>query len=333
MTGTQPVRWGILGPGRIARKFAQALAELENAELQAVGSRSAQRAEQFGEEFAVPRRYGSYAGLVADEQVDVIYVATPHPMHKSRTLLALEAGKAVLCEKPLAVNAAEAREMVRLARDRGLFLMEAMWTRFVPAIVRLRELLAEGAIGEIRMILADFGYRGGDDPKARHLDPELGGGALLDVGVYPISLASMILGPPAHVSGLADIGRTGVDEQAGVVLSYGNGALAVLAAAVRTDTPGQAHIVGTEGRIAIEKGWWRGSRMTIVRSGRAEQIDIPTEGNGMGYEAAEVARCLDQGRTESPVMPLDESVQIMETMDRIRRQWNLKYPGERVEST
>lgn len=326
----EKLRWGIIGAGSIARKFAEGLKQVESAELVAIGSRSQKKADKFGSDHGVPHRHGSYEALAADSDVDVAYIATPHPMHKPSSILCLEAGKAVLCEKPFAVNAAEAEEVIAVARRKGLFLMEAMWSRFVPPMVKLRELLAGGVIGEVRMVMADFGFRCGWDPESRLLNPALAGGGLLDVGVYPISLASMILGEPVSVTGLADIGKSGVDEQAGMVLSYEGGRLAVLATAVQTTTPHEASILGTDGRIRLHSGWWHGSRMTIHAGKKEpEDIDVPMTGNGFNYEVEEVARCLAAGKTESDVMPLDETVSIMRTMDELRRQWGLIYPMER----
>jgi len=217
------VRWGILGPGNIAKRFAEALKDVRGAELAAVGSRSQAKADAFGEQYGIPRRHGSYEALVGDADVDAIYVATPHPMHAPCSILALEAGKAVLCEKPFTANAAQAEQVIAAARRAGVFCMEAMWTRFLPPITRLRQLVAEGSVGELRMVIADFGFRCGWDPSSRLLDAALAGGGLLDVGVYAISLAGMLLGEAQDVAGLADVGSTGVDEQAGIVLRYAGG--------------------------------------------------------------------------------------------------------------
>ena len=322
------LRWGILGAGNIARKFAEGLPDAESAELVAIGSRSQDKADAFGSEFAVPHRHGSYEALADDPDVDAIYVATPHPMHRANSILCIEAGKAVLCEKPFTVNAGEAREVIAAARDAGVFCMEAMWSRFLPSMVKVRQLLADGAIGEARMILADFGFRCGWDPAGRLLDPALAGGGLLDVGVYPISLASMVFGAATGVTGSAHIGATGVDEQAAMVLTYPGGALAVLATAVRTSTPHEAWILGTEGRLHLHAGWWQGSTITVHNDADTRDIDVPTAGNGFNYEADEVARCIAEGKAESDILPLDETVAVMETMDTLRALWGLKYPME-----
>jgi predicted dehydrogenase len=323
------IRWGILGTGRIAKTFAQGLAVLPDAELVAVGSRSQTTADAFGDMFHVPHRHASYEGLAADPDVDVVYVATPHSLHRDNSLLCLEAGKAVLCEKPFAINAAQAEEVVALARECGRFVMEAMWTRFLPAIVRVRGLLAEGAIGEVRLLSADFGFRAEFDPRGRLFDPYLGGGALLDVGVYTVSLASMVFGPPARIVSMAHLGPTGVDEQAAVILGYERGQLAVLTTAVRTSTPQEAILMGTGGQMRIHSQWWHPTTLTLALEGREEEvIYLPFEGNGYHYEAAEVMDCLRSGRLESDVMPLDETLAIMETMDQMRAQWGLRYPME-----
>ncbi|NJN82561.1 MAG: Gfo/Idh/MocA family oxidoreductase [Caldilineaceae bacterium] len=325
----ETVRWGILGTGSIARKFATGLGALADAELVAVGSRTAESASRFADEFAIPARHASYAALAADPTVDAIYIATPHTLHKENMLLCLNAGKAVLCEKPFTINASEAQEAINLARARGLFLMEAMWTRYLPLMVELRHRLADGQIGEIRMISADFGYRAAFNPERRTFDPALGGGALLDVGVYPISLASMLLGAPSRIVSLAELGETGVDEQSAMILGYPGGELAVLHTAVRTQTPHDATIMGTAGSIRIHTPWWVPRSMTISVAGeQPELVEIPFEGNGYNYEAAELHTCLREGKHESAIMPLDETLQIMQTMDTIRGQWGMKYPME-----
>ena len=313
------IRWGLLGPGNISTTFAKGLQSLPDAEIFAVGSRDLGRAQTFASEFGAPRVYGSYAELVADPQVDVIYIGTPHSYHHPHTLLALNASKHVLCEKPFALNADQAREMAALARQKNLFLMEAMWSRFLPTMVRLRELVAEGAIGEVRMIQGDFGFRTNFNPEGRLFDPALGGGALLDVGVYPISLATMLLGEPERVKALATRAETGVDEQSAVLLGFPSGALALASSAVRTNTPHEAIVNGSDGWIHITKPFWRGTQLRVQRAGETEQIlDLPYEGNGYNYQAQAVHDAIRAGQIESPVMSLDESVMVMETLDRIQ---------------
>ena len=322
-------RWGILGTGAIARQFVEGLGELPEAEVLAAGSRSEASAERFAEERDIPRRYGTYEDLAADPDVDIVYVATPHPFHAGNVELCLGAGKAVLCEKPFTVNAAEAERVIGLARERGLFLMEGMWTRFFPLMGELRRLLSAGVIGEPRMLTADFGFRDEFDPRSRKFDPGLGGGALLDVGVYCISLASSLFGRPSEVAGAGHLGQTGVDEQSAAILVHDGGRLSVLCFATRTGTPQEATVMGTEGYVKIHSNWWRPRAMTLHRPGeREELVEAPITGNGFNYEAAEVMRCLDEGMTESDVMPLDETLSVMRTMDEIRAAWGLRYPSE-----
>lgn len=326
---TNNIRWGILGTGVIARKFALGLKAAPGAELVAVGSRTQAAADEFGDTFGVPRRHASYEALAHDPEVDVIYISTPHSLHKDNTLLCLEAGKAVLCEKPFAINAAETEAMIKLARQKKLFLMEAMWTRFLPAVLKVRQLIAEDAIGEVRMLMADLGFRAEFDPKSRLFDPALGGGALLDVGIYTVSFASMLLGTPVRVTSLAQLGQTGVDEQSAMLLSYAGGQLAVLAAAVRTDIPSEAIIMGTKGQIRVHAPIYCPVRLTLSRPEQGDEIiDAPLEGNGYNYQALEVMNCLRNGWLESATMPLDETLSIMRTMDEIRAPWGLKYPME-----
>ncbi len=325
---SEPIRWGILGPGNIAHRLAEGVRALPDAKVLAVGSRSIERANAFADKWEIPRRYGSYEDLVADSELDIIYVATPHPFHAPCSLLAIEAGKAVLCEKPFTVNASEARQVVEAARHKGVFVMEAMWTRFFPLMARLRDIVAAGEIGEVRLIHADFGFRAGFNPEGRLFSPALAGGGLLDVGVYPISLASMLLGTPNRVSGLAVVGETGVDESAAITLGYPSGALASLTTGVRITTPHLAIICGTDGSIHIPSPWWVPERMTVRRGRGTVEYSEPKIASGFEYEAAEAGRCLREGLKESPILPLDESVAIMDTMDQLRALWGVRYPME-----
>lgn len=326
---TEPIRWGILGTGNIAHQFARGLADTADATLVAVGSRSIETANTFGDEFSIPRRHASYEELATDDEVDAVYVSTPHPMHKDNSILLLEHGKAVLCEKPFTINAGEAKAVIDVARQRDIFLMEAMWTRYVPAVVRARELIAEGAIGDVRMIQADFGFRAGINPEGRLFNPDLGGGALLDVGIYVLSMASMVLGPhPVDIMSASHIGETGVDEQSGMILSYPDGKLAVLSCAVRTSTAVEARIFGTEGSILLHSPFFKCGALTVKRGGDEEFIDLPLAGNGYNYEAAEVGQCLRRGLKESDIMSLEETLALMELLDTIRAQWGLTYPME-----
>ena len=243
------IRWGILSTGKIAQSFVQGLRHLPDAEVAAVGSRTEEAAARFADRFGIPRRHGSYAALAEDPDVDAIYVATPHNLHAENTLLCLEAGKAVLCEKPFALNAAQAERMISAARAKNIFLMEAMWTRFLPAAIELKRLLSEGAVGEPRMMEASFGFPAPFNPAGRLFNPELGGGALLDLGIYPLSMAYFLFGKPCRMAGMADLGKTGVDERAGIVLGFPRGQIAVLHFSLVADLPTDLTVMGSEGRI------------------------------------------------------------------------------------
>ncbi len=325
----ETVRWGVVGTGNIARQFARGLAELPDARLVGVGSRSPDTAQAFAKEFSVARAHGSYEALAADPDIDAVYVATPHTLHAENTLTCLLEGKAVLCEKPFALNAAEARSMVSAARDSGLFLMEAMWTRFFPLFGTFLDLVRDGRIGEPKLLQADFGFASGAT-SGRLVDPALGGGALLDLGVYPVSLASAVLGEPERVSSQAHLGPTGVDEEVGIVSKHPGGAMALLSATIRANTPQEALVVGTRGSVRLHSPWWMPQKLTVTNAdGNTSELGAPLPHNGYAYEAAEVMRCLREGALESPIMPLSETLSVMGTLDTCRRQWGLVYPGER----
>ena len=325
----EKIRWGILGPGGIAHKFADAFKAIPDAEIIAIGSRDIQRANTFADMFDVSHRHGNYVELANNPEVDIIYVATPHPFHKACAMLCLEAGKAVLCEKPLTVDAKQAVETIACARKHKQFLMEAMWTRFIPIMVQLREWLADGVIGEPRMLTADFGncvVPTAENMKGRLFALELAGGAMLDIGVYTVSLASMVLGTPTKITSLAHIGQTGVDEQAAVLLGYDAGQIASLSCAITTRTSQDARIFGTKGAIHIPN-FPRATSATLEISGKEPlQIEMPFIRNGFEYQVLEVIKCLQASKLESGVMPLDESLSIVKTMDTLREQWGLKYP-------
>ena len=323
-----PLKWGILGAGSIAKRFCSDVIPLPDHEIHAVGSRDKQKADAFGEPFRAEKAYGSYEELVGDGDVDIIYVATPHTFHKEHALLALNAGKPVLCEKPFTINAGEAEEVINTAREKNLFLMEGMWSRCFPALQKAREIAQSGQIGEARMLQADFGFRTGVNPEGRLFDPKLGGGGLMDVGVYPVSLASFFFGKPNRITSLANMGSTGVDEEAGILLGHDNGQMALLATAIRLNTPQVATILGTDGKLTVEGPWWKPEALTVSSKGQEERIAFPVKGGGFQYEAQHVAECLRSGKKESPLIPLDETLQIMQTLDELRAQFGLKYPME-----
>jgi predicted dehydrogenase len=318
---TEPLGWGLIGTGGIAETFATDLAFTDSGRAVAVGSRHLDSANRFADRFDIPNRHASYEALVEDPAVDVVYVATPHPMHHGNGLLALHAGKPVLVEKPFTMNAPEAEELVATARSAGLFLMEAMWTRFLPHIAEIRRLLAEGALGEVVTVTADHGQWFAEDPEFRLFAPELGGGALLDLGVYPVSFASMVLGKPDLIVTLIEPAFTGVDGQTSMLFGYASGAQAVLSCTLFAESPTQAAIVGTDARIEIEGVFYAPTSFELIsRAGDRTVFETEDEGVGLWYEAEEVARCLHEGLLESPLMPLDESIEIMRTMDAVLAQ-------------
>jgi len=323
------IRWGVLGPGSIARKFCVGLADLPATELVAVGARSIDSANKFADEFGVETRHDSYEKLVNDPNVDVIYIATPHSFHSEHSLLCLNSGKAVLCEKPFAINAKQTQEVINLAKEKNLFVMEAVWSLFLPHMVKIRELIDSGSIGEVRMLQADFGFRTDVNPESRLFDTNLGGGALLDVGIYPIVLALHLLGPATDIKSIANIGTTGVDEEASIIMQHTKGQQSLLSTAIRINTAHEATILGTEGRIHIHGSWWQPSNFTLYRDGKdAEVFEVESLENGYNYEAIEVNECLRAGKTESSVMSLANTLELMQTLDSIRAQWGLKYPME-----
>jgi dihydrodiol dehydrogenase / D-xylose 1-dehydrogenase (NADP) len=323
------IRWGILATGGIAHKFADDLKLLPEARIIAIGSRNRETAERFGDQYEIPYRFGSYQELVECPEVEVIYIGTPHPFHKENTILALNAGKVVLCEKPFALNAQEAREMIELARAKELFLMEAMWARFTPLFQQLKNWIREGLIGEVRLIQSDYGQVMNFSLENRFFNPDLGGGSLLDIGIYPISLASFIYEKqPNNIQSRVYLGNTDVDELAAMIFDYGDGRMAVLSSAITLQTCGETVIFGTEGTIQIPGPWHQLREVKIIRKGREKRHKYPRIGRGYAHQAIEVMQCLKKGRTESPIMRLDESLAIMQTLDRIRELWGFKYPME-----
>ncbi len=321
--------WGIIGAGSIACKLAESIPDVKGAKLVAIGSRSQKKANAFGDTWNIPHRHNSYDKLVNDPDVDIVYVATPHPMHYPHVELALKAGKHVLVEKPFAVNSTQARAMVSLARRKKLFLMEAMWSRFLPSVLKAKEICESGAIGELRMVTADFGFRAGVAPKSRLFAPELAGGGLMDVGIYTVSLATFFLGDPKKVVSLMEPASTGVDAQAGMVMLHEGGAMSVLSTAIRTNTPQEATILGTEGQIRMEAPWWVGAPLTVDAGGKTKVIKPAMVENGFVYQIREVVKCVNAGKTESDIMSLDMTLGVMKTLDAIRAGMGLKYPMDK----
>ncbi len=329
MTSQASLRWGILGPGGIARAFTSDL-RTAGLDVVAVGSRRLESAEAFAADFGIPRAHGSYEELVADPDVDIVYIATPHPMHAANALLALEAGKHVLVEKPFTLTAAEAAAVRDAAAERGLLAMEAMWTRYLPHMIRIREIVASGALGEIRALTADHTQLITSDPAHRLNALELGGGALLDLGIYPVSFAWDILGEPLSILASARLGETGADTEVATIMSHASGALSTTLSASRAAGPNTASVIGTEARIDIDRVWYSPTSFRVVApDGRVlEEYRSEVEGRGMQYQALAAERIIAAGRTDSDELPIDESVAIMATLDEIRSLVGVRYPGE-----
>jgi predicted dehydrogenase len=364
-------RWGILGTGRVAHDFAEDLRLVPDAVLSAVGSRNLGRAKEFALRLGIPTAHGSYEELARDGEVDVVYVATPHSRHQEDCCLCLEHSRAVLCEKPLALNAREAETIITLAQRKRLFCMEGMWMRFQPLILKVRSMVRAGVLGDVRLLSAEMGYRTPFDPRNRFFSLELGGGALMDRGVYLLSLALYLLGPPSEASGRASMGSSGVDDTAHLVLTYPNRALAVLTSSLTCRLRNEAVIVGSKGEIRIQDPFYAPRRLIwkqfaeAVRSvkevsnhpggllrrvkrssmlkrgfdlwGRpllhllrpdGKRFSSYFAGNGYQFEAGEVNRCLKENLTESPMMPLKESLLLLQTIDALRHSWGLHYPAD-----
>lgn len=325
------IRWGIIGTGRVARAFTRDLL-LSGLQVQAVGSRTRANAHQFAAFFNIPTAHASYEGLVSDETVDVVYIATPHSHHYPNATLALSAGKHVLIEKPVTINAREAQSLADLAAATGLVAMEAMWTRFLPHMVRIRELLAAGTIGQLRALTADHTQQLTDDPAHRINAMDLGGGALLDLGVYPISFASELFGTPTTVSATATFKETGVDAQVATSFGYHDDRIATTFSSSVAKGRNVATVLGSEGRIEIAEVWYTATNFTLYDGSDqlVERCESKVEGRGMQHQAFEVESLVRTGQRTSEVMPMSESVSIMQTLDEIRNQIGLRYPADSV---
>ena len=328
---TDRMKWAILGTGKIATRFAEAINNIpDKAELLAVGSRTKQTGEAFGDKFNIPRRYTDYEDVAKDPEVDIIYIATPGVYHLRDVSMSLNHGKHVLCEKAFSINAKQAKEMIDLAREKNLFLMEAMWTRFFPIHVRIRELLAKNAIGTVNGITINFLAKPPFDLKNRFFDLNLGAGVLLDTASYGVSWASSLFGTPEAVTGLASFGESGADYQTSLVLRYSKGQLVCLMSSQISYDDKDAVLFGETGKIVVHSPWYKPTTMTLYREGKEpELISLPLNGyNGYEYEALEVMSCIQAGKTESDIMPLDETLSIMKTLDSVREQWGHKFPSE-----
>lgn len=327
MTG---LRWGILAPGGIAHAFAKDL-RTADLDLVAVGSRRPDAAAAFAAEFQIPRAHGSYEDLVADPEIDIIYVASPHSHHREHALLALNAGKHVLIEKAVTLDADEAAAIHDLARPKGLLAMEAMWTRYLPHMIRIRELVADGTLGDVRAVIADHTQSLPTDPTHRLNALELGGGALLDLGVYPVSFAWDILGPMDEIRAVGRLAETGADTEAVISSTHTAGGVSSLITSSRAAGPNIAHIVGTRARIDIDTVWYTPTsfRVTATDGTVLEEYVSEVPGRGMQFQALAAEEIIAAGRTDSDLLPFGESVAIMHALDSIRAQLGVAYPQER----
>jgi len=321
------INWGILGAGKIAHKFANDLKLVEDANLVAIGSRDEQRGIEFAAKYQIPKVYTTYEALASASDIDVIYVATPHGFHREHSLICLNHNKAVLCEKAFAHNSVQVAEMVKTAREKKVFLMEAFWTKFLPQFEKVQQIIADGTIGDIRWIQADFGFIS-DPPAERLFDPALGGGSLLDIGIYPVFLAQTLLGKPKHIQSAMVPFSSGVDRQCSVTFTYENGAMASLFSTLSADTPVEAVIAGTNGRIEWRNRFHNatGKLYLVVDKDEPKEIEVYREsGYGYQFEARHVTSCLQKGLIESPTMTLTDSIDLMDTLDRIRREAGIRY--------
>ena len=323
---TNHFKWGILGLGKIAGKFVRNLKVLPDAEIYAVGSRSQDKAAAFAAECGATKAYGSYEALLADPQIDAVYVATPHVFHYEHTMMCLERRIPVLCEKPFAMNRAEVAAMINRSREQETFLMEAMWTRFLPSILKAQEIIDQGKIGKVTGIKADFGFKGPEVSSHRLLNPALGGGSVLDIGIYPIFLALLILGKPERIQVSSILGETGVDLDAGILFQYGGRATAHLHSSIISNTTTEAFIYGTKGSIHLPRRWHEADGLEVrYHDGGSERHRFNYLSNGYYFEAQEVMACVRQGMQQSPLMPHSLSLQLIELLDEIVNLAGVKY--------
>lgn len=323
--------WGIIGAGNIAGSFAEDLKLLPQARLKAVSSRSADRASAFAKKYKIPDWYDSWDAIAADPEVDIVYVATHHPFHFQNTLSCLEAGKAVICEKPISMNRRELDILVRVARKNKVFLMEAIWSRFLPSTRKVLEFIKNGELGKLTNVYTDFGFRLEFDPEHRLYDPAKGGGALLDMGIYPVFISQLVAGPPEKLQATARFAPNGVDQSCNMIFEHGNGIVSSLNCTLLSDAPTEANLMFEHGWIRMESWWLTPGPICIHRKGRKPQrVKFREPGNGYHYEAAEVMQCLDLGLTESPSLPLDFSLDLMGTLDAVRAACGIRYPQDEM---
>jgi predicted dehydrogenase len=320
------VKFGIIGLGEIAHKFAHDLALVNGCALQAVGSRDLKKARNFATAYQATQFYSSYEEVATDPEVAIIYIATPHVFHFENTMMCLHAGKAVICEKPFAMNLEEVEIMIQTAKDKNLFLMEALWTRFIPSTLKVIELMEQNTIGKVHSIQANFGYVATTDPNSRLIARELGGGSLLDIGIYPIFISLLLLGTPVETASIAQLTKTGIDQHCAMLMKFKNGATAVLESTFLTMTSNEAVIYGTKGKITMQAPFHHTEKIVVEISGTGPlEIASPIIGNGYAHEIEEVKNCLIAGKIESDKMSFMNSHELMKTLDLIRSQVNLTY--------
>jgi predicted dehydrogenase len=321
------IRWGIVGLGNIAGKFAGDLALSSDATLVAVASRDSNKARLFSEQYGAKKAYGSYEALFKDPDVDVVYIATPHSFHHAQTLSALKAGKNVLCEKPLGINASEVREMTDLASEKGLFLMEALWSRFNPGIQEVYGRVKSGELGAVRYLRADFAFPALDrDPRGRLLNPALAGGSLLDIGIYPVFLAYLFLGIPNDVKVAAHFHTTGAEKQIAMIFDYDE-ALAVLYSGFSSRSEMKAEVSCESGSALLTPPWHHTERIQWQKDEEIEEVALPLKGSGYFYEIEEVHRCLKAGRLESDLWSWADSLALHSLLDRVRGLADIEFPS------
>lgn len=319
-------RWGILGAGRIAEKFCTAMSVVEGSQVYAVASRDLAKAKDYAEKFNAEKFYDSYEDLVKDDNVDIIYIATPHAFHLEQAMLCLNNGKAVLCEKPLSLSFEQSSQMIEVAREKKIFLMEGMWSRFMPSIEKILSLIEEDTIGKPQYLSVDFGFTAPYDIEGRLFNKSLGGGSVLDIGVYAIFLATLVFGEPACVKSVSKLSATGIDEYANIILQYANGETAHLLTSIIFNTSLEAEIVGNKGRIKIKNPWYKATEFTLYgKDTESQDFSLPHESNGFEHEIREVMYCLDNGLLQSSKMTHDFTLSVSKIMDEVLRQAGVNY--------
>lgn len=322
------VKWGIIGLGMIAHKFAEGLRHIKSATLFAIASRDIKKAEQFSAKYKVPNYYGSYEEIAQDNSVDIIYIATPHSLHYENTIMCLNNKKAVLCEKPFAINSIEVKKMIECAKQNNVFLMEAMWTKFLPHIRKIVDIVNDNKLGKLKTLFADFGFKAEFNPDHRLFNINLGGGSLLDIGIYPVFIALLLFGKPDKIIANANIGETKVDESCGIVFTYNDGKMAILHSTFLADTPIEAQLFGTKANVKICSRWFAPTNLIIKsRFKRSKPIKVKHLGNGYNYEAEHATQCILDGKKESDIMPFQFSCDLIELLDQIRKECGIEYPN------